>query len=405
MRWTSIPKLASLIAVGVACMDEPVSPLARPLVGAPDAAASVWADSVKGETGPGSLYALYKPANWNGDAVFYAHGFVDASAPVAVPTTQDNAAMLRDSLGSMGYAVAMSSYSSNGFDFDDGLRRTHQLKGLLTSQFGKPRRSYLAGHSLGGQIGLGLAERYGGQYDGALLMCGVVGGSDAHFTWLGNVRVLFDFFYPGVLPGDVRSVPAGTTPNDIISRALPAILTNPGPAFVIAQIDQTPLAGRNPNEIINSLVYALVWHARGINDVTDRSQGHLPYQNIGIVYSDATQSALPLPPVAAPVLGAINAMVPRYDAPPDAEAWMKRNFEPSGKLHFPVFTMHTLHDQAVPYFHEVLFGAKVANAGSSAFLVQRTVNTYGHCNFTMAETLTAFGDLVNWVTAGVRPTP
>jgi pimeloyl-ACP methyl ester carboxylesterase len=404
MRWNMLPKLASILAVASACVDDATAPQIRPLPN-PDVARVVWADSAVGETGPGSLYALYKPTNWNGDAVFYAHGFVDAAAPVALPTTQDSANVLRDALGAMGYAVAMSSYSSNGYDFEDGLRRTHQLKGLLTSRFGRPERSYLAGHSLGGQIGLGLAERYRGQYDGALLMCGVLGGSEAHFTWLGNVRVLFDFFYPGVLPGDVRSVPAGTTPNDIINRALPAIMANPGPVFVIAAIDQTPLAGRNPNEIINSLVYALVWHARGINDVTDRAQGHLPYGNAGIVFTDAAPAFLPLPPVSASLLGAINAMVPRYEATPDAAAWVARNFEPSGVLHFPVLTLHTLHDQAVPFFHETIFGGLVAQAGSSAFLVQRTVNTYGHCNFTQGEVLTAFGDLVNWVTTGVAPTP
>lgn len=398
MRWTILPQLASLAVLSAACMDEPTSPRVRPFARVPDVTATVWADSVKGTTGPGSLYALYKPANWNGDAVFYAHGFVDAAAPVAVPTTQDGASILRDALGSMGYAVAMSSYSSNGYDFDDGLRRTHQLKGLLTSQFGKPRRSYLAGHSLGAQISQAMAERYGSQYDGALLMCGVLGGSRAHFNWLGDIRVLFDHFYPGVLAGDVTAWPANLNPYVVIPPAvIGAITANPTGFGAILQIHQTSLAGTNQTELVTSLVTALIWHARGIGDVTDRTQGHLPYENVGRMYTSST-----LPPA---FMALLNTNVMRYDSPPDAQAALRRNYEPSGNVRIPVLTLHTVFDQSVPYFHEALFAALVAQAGTGSLVVQRPIVRYGHCNFTMTETLTAFGDLVNWVTAGVRPAP
>jgi pimeloyl-ACP methyl ester carboxylesterase len=389
---------ATAIVLLAACADAPNAPTARLPAADAGAASAIWAETVTGNTGPGSLYALYKPVGWNGEVVYYAHGFVDAAAPVAIPATQDNAAAIRDALGTMGYAVAMSSYSSNGYDFDDGLRRTHQLRGLVRSQFGAPTRNWLVGHSLGAQISLGLAERHASQYDGALLFCGVVGGSRLHFNWLGNVRVLFDFFYPGVLPGNVTYMPPGTDLNtQIIQPAVAAITANPTPVFYIAAIQQTPLAGTNPNEIINSLVYALAWHARGIADVTDRAQGHLPYENVGVTYTG--------PAPLAGLLALLNATVPRYDSPPDAQAWLNRNFEPTGNVSFPVLTVHTSQDPGVPLFHEQRFGALVAAAGTGNLVVQRTINRYGHCTFTLGETLTAFGDLVNWVEQGVRPTP
>jgi hypothetical protein len=36
-------------------------------------------------------------------------------------------------------------------------------------------------------------------------------------------------------------------------------------------------------------------------------------------------------------------------------------------------------------------------------LVQRAIRGRGHCEFTTAEVVTAFDDLVNWVENGVKP--
>jgi pimeloyl-ACP methyl ester carboxylesterase len=154
-----------------------------------------WERIVEGETGPGSLYAIYVPQQWNGDAVYYAHGFRDAAQPVDL-RDQDQFYAVRDALGAEGYAVAYSSYSENGFAIKDGAQRTHQLRGLLAAQLGgSPTRNFLAGHSLGGGVGLSLAESFSDQYDGALLMCGMVGGTQPETQYLGHVRALFDYFY------------------------------------------------------------------------------------------------------------------------------------------------------------------------------------------------------------------
>src|SRR6187549_1654091 len=41
-----------------------------------------WARIVEGETGPGSIYRVYVPSTWNGDAVVYAHGIRDVDSPI-----------------------------------------------------------------------------------------------------------------------------------------------------------------------------------------------------------------------------------------------------------------------------------------------------------------------------------
>lgn len=386
------------VALAAACTDGALAPATEMALQPTAPVASLWAEQVTGEIGPGALYGLYKPVNWNREVVYYSHGFVDASAPVALPTTQDGAEALRDALGTMGYAVAYSSYSSNGYDYADGLRRTHQLRGLVRANFGVPTRNWLAGHSLGSQIALGLAEGKANQYDGALLMCGVVGGSRYQFNWVGDIRVLFDYFYPGVLPGDVTAWPANLNPYaEIPPRVLAAIGANPTGFGAIMRIDQTPLAGTNQTELVTSLITDLIWHARGIGDVTGRTQGHLPYENIHTTY---TSALLP-----AAFMAQLNATVPRYDSPPDAQAWLDRYFEPTGDVGIPVLTLHTIHDQSVPYRHETRFAGLVAAAGTGNLVVQRAINRYGHCNFQPSEVLTAFTDLVTWVNTGVRPTP
>jgi pimeloyl-ACP methyl ester carboxylesterase len=81
------------------------------------------------------------------------------------------------------------------------------LRGIFTSKFGEPNRSFLIGHSLGAQVVQALAEMYPGQYNGALAMCGVLGGTRLQTDYIGHTRALFDYFYPGVLPGDVIEMP------------------------------------------------------------------------------------------------------------------------------------------------------------------------------------------------------
>lgn len=414
------------VAVGAAlllftaCADRtPTSPAASSTTSAVAAVSTTtpgtgpWNRVIEGETGPGSLYAIYVPNDWNGDAVIYAHGFRDAWSPVDL-RDQDNLDALRDALGAEGYAVAYSSYSENGFAIKDGAQRTHELRGLLAFALsGQPRRTYLAGHSLGAGVALSLVEQYPKQYDGALLMCGMVGGSELQTQYLGNVRALFDFFYPNALPGNAISYPAAQPVT--LPQVIAAVQTNPVALFAIASTAQTPLPYVPVGSVLNlnspafqtmvgSLFGALNFQSRGIENILDITHGATPFGNADTQYSLGT-SVVPgfLTPAVQGAIAAANGGVARFTLDQSADNYLTHNFTPSGDVRIPVLSVHNAWDPGVPAFHEAALAAKVAAAGRSGNLLQRFIPSYGHCNISTQQAVGSFNDLAGWVQSGSRP--
>ena len=359
---------------------------------------SVWSRQITGETKPGALYALFVPNNWNGDVVYYAHGIVDAALPVALPTG-DGFPELRDALGLLGYAVAYSSFSENGWAAKDGAQTTHQLRGVFTSAVGKPRRSFLMGTSLGGLVAQNLSEKHGKEYDGVVAMCAPLGGTAEEVAYIGNVRVLFDLLYPQVLPGDVLNVPPGLDLNtQVFGPALGAIGANPTGLGIIARIRQTPLAGNTGSELATSLLYALAYNIRGTNDFLNRTHGHSMFDNSATVYEAAYPGLLP-----NDLLAGINYGVGRFTATPDALNYLDRYYLPSGDISIPTVTIHTTRDPLVPFFHEAEFAASVAKQNDTGKLLQRSYDAFGHCAFTTAQMVDAFQGMEAWVRTGQKP--
>src|SRR6185295_229396 len=72
------------------------------------------------------------------------------------------------------------------------------------------------------------------------------------------VRVLFDLFYPGVLPGTAIDVPPGIDfVQDIFNPAVAAMTANPNGALAIAAVTQTPVQFANGPELFQSIATAL----------------------------------------------------------------------------------------------------------------------------------------------------
>jgi pimeloyl-ACP methyl ester carboxylesterase len=351
---------------------------------------------VDGSTGPGSVYRLVRPTNWNGILLLYAHGYVSKDTPVGItPDTQ----LVISLLTTRGFAVAASSFSENGWVIKEGTERTHQLLGLFTSAFGRPARVYVAGASMGGLIAIRLIETWPNEFAGVLPACAVAGGLTRQYDYTLNVRVLFDLFYPGVLPGTAIDVPPGIDVNqNIVNPAVAAMTANPGGAFAIASIAQTPVPFATGPELVESIATAL-GVAAGYPEILALTHGQAYFDNMATQYI----GALP-----APTLAFINTNIQRFSGTPAGQHSLEHNYTPTGDLGMPALTLSTYRDPVIPGFHRTIYGQEVAAMGDSFRLVQREVpgyaGGYGHCTFTPEELTQAFFDLVVWGEYGVKPT-
>lgn len=384
--------VAVATGVGAACTDRyPAEPetVGVALAAADRAPGPV---EIQGEIGPGALYSVSIPATWNGDLVVFAHGWMFPSDPVALP----DIAPFRDGIHARGYGFALSSYSENGFAVRDGVVRTRQVRDIFISKFGQPRRTYLSSGSMGAQVIMRLAQENPRQYDGVLPMCGPMGGSPMEIDYLMNIRVLFDYYYPGVIPGDAVHVPAGLDFGaDVVPAVVEAILANPARAIELAGVDQVDIHYADFGELIESILTGLFFNTLPdfMGDLRERTHGHDYFDNTRVVYTGSGDDA------------ALNAGVGRFAAAPDALEFLRHWYQPDGKLTMPVLTVHTTRDPVVPRLHDVAFQAAVAAAGNSNLLVQRFIDVFGHCSEDWADDLTAFDDLRAWVETGVRPAP
>jgi pimeloyl-ACP methyl ester carboxylesterase len=386
MKW---PLLPCVVTLAVVAASTPVSAGHSPRAVAEQLGAA-----------NGAQYAMFLPAAWNGRLVLYAHGFVDPEAPIALP---DEAPVevapwvveLRETLLGAGYAVAYSSYAENGWAVKDGAARTHELRDLFVARFGVPTHVYVTGRSLGALITLMLAETFPGAYQGALAMCGPVGGGKMEVDYIGDVRVLFDYYYPGVIPGDAVNVPPMEYSRDspLVKAIIAAILADPVSAVALAEVDQVELPYTTAGQLINSIVRVLGYHVRGTNDLLGRTGGEVPYGNVDTSYQRLGMLADP----------DVNAGVQRVAAADGGLRYLDDNYQPRGNLMIPLLTLHTTMDPDVPFLHEAALARVVAAAQQSSWLAQQHVRRYGHCNFSPAEVARSFARLVTWAETSVKP--
>lgn len=347
--------------------------------------------TLSGTTNSGALYQIIVPKPWNGQLLMYAHGYTDISAPVAIPNSVSEL-QIYDAFTSQGFAVAISSYARNGWAVKEGLQDIRDLQTVFSAQVGKPVRSYLVGVSMGGLITVDLAEN-AGKFDGALSICGVVAGAPANYQRFGDGRVVFDYFFPRVLPGDLLSQPnldfsPGSPTFNLIAGTLSAGFAAPGnPTLQFASV--TGLTGSSINELIFSAVSLLA--GSNFNELLTRTGGLNFYDNTNTVYTGSNNDK------------ALNAAVRRYQSNPDAVNYLRTYYQPTGKLTIPLVTLHTTEDPTVPFSQEATYLSVVTKADASNLLVQQSALRYGHCNVNPAEILTSFQGLYGWVNLGIRP--
>lgn len=367
----------ALVAAAVVCVC---------LTGAP---ATARAQGVPGQCVPGVLpsgalsLVCVPVAGWNGQLVVYAHGYVAPGLPLdfyqlSLPDGTPLPALIQ----SLGYAFATTSYRQNGLAILEGTADIRELVAAFSAAYPPPTRTYLAGVSEGGLVAALLAEQSPEQFTGALATCGPIGSFRLQTNYIGDFRVLFDYYFPGVIPGSPINIPLSVIQNWQTQYA-PAIAgllaSHPARTAELLRVAKAPSDPAQPATMVTTALDLLFYNVFATNDAAAKLGGN-PFDNRLRWYFGSSNDVT------------LNRKVQRFSASPAAVRAM-RSYETSGHLGVPLVTLHTILDDAVPAWHELLYIAKVRTYDRGRFLPV-PVKRYGHCAFTTTEVVTAFGALV-----------
>ena len=362
----------ALLAVGLvaACLLLPSAARAQVIPGT----------CVSGVLPHGALSRVCVPASgWNGDLVVYAHGYVAPGLPLDFyQTSLPDGTSLPALVQSLGYAFATTSYRQNGLAILEGADDIRELVAAFGASHPAPARTYVAGLSEGGLVATLLAERSPELFTGAVASCAPIGSFLGQLEYFTDFRVLFDYYFPGLLPASPIRIP-----NEILvnwqSKYVPAITAalraHPAKTLELLRVTKASFDPAKP-ETAAATTLDLLWYNVFANNDAVAKLGGSPFGNKLKWYTGSSNDLL------------LNLRVQRFTASPIARRAV-RAYETNGQTAIPLVTLHTTADDVVPFLHELAYLAKADPVGRGKFLPVPVVR-YGHCNFTTNEVLGAF---------------
>jgi hypothetical protein len=330
------------------------------------------------------LICLPPDAPANIDLVVFAHGYVAPTVPVGqIPLDQLSlqGVSIPALVNSLGFAFAVSSYPKNGLAIREGITDLENLVTFYKGLGHLPEHVYLVGASEGGLVTTKLVEQGGPVFSGGLALCGPIGDFPGQINHFGDVRVVFDYFFPGVLPPSPVWIPNSAIEewDTMLAPAVAAaIAANPSALQQLYRVTGTPI---DPTQPADAAIGNL-WYNIFATDDAHTELGGQPFNNKGRLYFGSENDFR------------LNTHVERFSADPAALEQMREFYQTTGKLPAPLVTMHTTGDPIVPYWHEVLYGVKVLLKGSLGEYIHVPIVRYGHCNFEPPEVLLGFALLV-----------
>ncbi|UQX87135.1 lysophospholipase [Jatrophihabitans telluris] len=395
----------------------------------------------------GAKYTIKLPQKWNGTLLLYSHGYrFAAPAPPTFSAVETNAQVtstdsdgsgsdeLSQKLLSEGYALAGSSYKSNGWAVGDGVSAGEQLHDKFVSLVGKPNRTYVWGDSLGGLITQIIAEKNPAWVDGAAPMCGAVAGPNYNFDVALDVafavKALVDPQLKLTGYSSAEDAAANWTHAEKAVVKAASDISGGGTAkvlFIAALVNAPTATGTYDGHDVTSqvkarveaLLTALAFGTSGRYELEQRVGGD-PSQNTDANYPariDAAENQL-ISTVGGSVtkLESALASLPRVSADTAARTAIEKLGDTTGQLSAPTVTLHTEADPLVLVQNESVLAARTRVAGRSGQLVQlfiappatfseSTGAPYGagHCNFSMGQRLGLISVLDNWVRRSAYP--
>ncbi|MGA3188905.1 MAG: DUF6351 family protein [Bryobacteraceae bacterium] len=330
----------------------------------------------------GAAFRIDIPDNWNGGLVVYCHGY----SPSAVTYKEDAPNPLIKVFTDQGYALAQSGYATGGWAIQEAAVDTESLRRYFATKYGKPKETYLTGHSMGGFLTMMLMENYPTVYDAAMPMCGPLASAES-FQSRGafDAIVLFNYYFPGIFPDPTK------IPKDFVTgTGDKALLDKVTQALEAAPEKSAALRHQNNLKSNKDLAGTLTFLVYLVKELNERSGGN-PFDNRNVIYNGTLDD------------NALNSAIPRYAADPQAVAYLRANYTPTGRIMKPMLAIHTSYDPLVPVSIPNTYSTLVELAGTSSLFVQQFVKHDGHCAISPNEMSRGFEELRAWKNAGSRP--
>jgi len=342
----------------------------------------------------GAVYRICMPffPPWNGDLVVFAHGYVSPTEPVGIPENQmtlPGGITLASIANSLGYAFATTSYSVNGLAVVEGVADLLDLVDIFAAEKAVPDKVYLIGGSEGGLITALAVEQHSDVFEGGLAMCGPYGDFGRQIDYFGDFRVVFDYLFPGLMPGSPTDIPDWLLEewDTYYPTTIKPEIEDPANASLVDQLLSVTDAAYDVEDASTkeATIQSLLWYnAFSTNDGLDKLGGQ-PFDNQSRVYAGSDDDVQ------------LNQGVQRFSADQAALDEIAANYQTTGHLSVPLVTQHTSGDPLIPYWHTTLYRGKTIAADNIAFHEHFEADRYGHCNFTVTEILNTVYRMVDMV--------
>ena len=326
------------------------------------------------------------PDPWNGYLVLYAHGYVAPQADLALPVEELGQGLMPDGqsiievLMSMGFAFATTSYHKNGWAVEQAEDDILDLIAYFESDVAErpADKIILTGASEGGLVTTMMIEKHPDVFAGGLAMCGPVAGAPYQMDYVGDFRVVFDYFFPKIFDFGATDVPedAYLDWESLYAPAIRSAIRNDHiKRFQLMTVTKAPWVVWDASTAVTTAQTLLRYSVVGTHDLMTLNNGLMPYNNIGRKYVGSWND------------WRLNRKVERVDGDP---VYLRDFYLTTGKLEKPLVTLHTLLDGAVPFRHEAYYFDRVASKGRLKYLTVLPVAGYGHCAFDPYHILGAF---------------
>jgi pimeloyl-ACP methyl ester carboxylesterase len=328
-----------------------------------------------------------EPGCWNGDLVVWAHGYVSPTEPVAIPEDQltlPDGTSLPGLVNALGFGFATTSYRKNGLAVVPGVADVQDAVQAFTLAEGPAHRTYLVGASEGGLVTALAVEQHPEVFSGGVAACGPIGDFRRQINYWGDFRTLFDFFFPGLIPGSAVCVPEDVQDRwdtFYVPRITAALRARPAALDQLLKVSRAPFDPADPSTK-EETVLDLLWYSAFATNDGKATLGGQPFDNTLRFYAGSSNDWL------------LNLRVKRYRADLAALQEMQADYQTTGRLAAPLVTLHTTGDPIVPYWHEPRYSWKTLVGGSALLHPNLPVVRYGHCQFEASEALVALALLV-----------